>query len=93
MDIAALRREYRRDGLHRADLAADPVEQFRHWFEQARSAELIEPNAMVLSTSDGRRPSSRTVLLKAFATEAMPITRSEIIVQPTRKAGNSPRVM
>jgi pyridoxamine 5'-phosphate oxidase len=66
VDIAALRREYRRDGLHRADLAADPVEQFRHWFEQARSAELIEPNAMVLSTSDGRRPSSRTVLLKAF---------------------------
>jgi pyridoxamine 5'-phosphate oxidase len=52
--------------LRRADLAADPVEQFRLWFEQARTAELLEPNAMVLSTSDGQRPSSRTVLLKAF---------------------------
>ncbi|MFQ6538303.1 MULTISPECIES: pyridoxamine 5'-phosphate oxidase [Aphanothece] len=64
--LAALRREYRRGGLRRADLASDPVEQFRTWFEQARTAELPEPNAMVLSTSDGQRPSSRTVLLKAF---------------------------
>ena len=65
-DLSQLRRDYRRGGLRRADLAADPVEQFRLWFEQARTAELLEPNAMVLSTSDGQRPSSRTVLLKAF---------------------------
>lgn len=30
------------------------------------AAELLEPNALVLSTTDGRRPSSRTVLLKAY---------------------------
>ncbi len=65
-DIAQLRQDYRRDGLRRADLAADPVEQFRAWFHQAVAAELLEPNAMVLSTSDGQRPSTRTVLLKAF---------------------------
>jgi pyridoxamine 5'-phosphate oxidase len=65
-DLAALRRDYQRGGLHRADLAADPVEQFRLWFAQARDAPLLEPNAMVLSSSDGQRPSSRTVLLKAF---------------------------
>ena len=65
-DLSQLRRDYRRGGLRRAELAADPVEQFRLWFEQARTAELLEPNAMVLSTSDGQRPSSRTVLLKAF---------------------------
>lgn len=65
-DLADLRRDYRRGALRRADLHADPVEQFRLWFEQACAAELLEPNAMVLSTSDGRRPSSRTVLLKAF---------------------------
>jgi pyridoxamine 5'-phosphate oxidase len=65
-DLSQLRRDYRHGGLRRADLAADPVEQFRLWFEQARMAELLEPNAMVLSTSDGQRPSSRTVLLKAF---------------------------
>jgi pyridoxamine 5'-phosphate oxidase len=65
-DIAQLRRDYRRDGLRRADLDVDPVAQFRTWFSQATVAELLEPNAMVLSTTDGVRPSSRTVLLKAF---------------------------
>jgi pyridoxamine 5'-phosphate oxidase len=65
-DLAQLRRNYQRDGLRRADLDADPVAQFRRWFHQATAAELLEPNAMVLSTSDGVRPSSRTVLLKAF---------------------------
>jgi pyridoxamine 5'-phosphate oxidase len=30
------------------------------------AAELVEPNAMVLSTTDGHRPSSRSVLLKAY---------------------------
>jgi len=65
-DLSQLRRDYRRGGLRRADLQADPLEQFRLWFEQARTAELLEPNAMVLGTSDGQQPSSRTVLLKAF---------------------------
>jgi pyridoxamine 5'-phosphate oxidase len=65
-DLSQLRRDYRRRGLQRTDLHADPLEQFRLWFEQACAAELLEPNAMVLSTSDGQRPSSRTVLLKAF---------------------------
>jgi pyridoxamine 5'-phosphate oxidase len=65
-DPAQLRRDYRRQALRRGDLAADPVAQFRRWFDQAVAAELIEPNAMVLGTSDGVRPSARTVLLKAF---------------------------
>jgi len=65
-DPAGLRRDYGRSSLRRADLAADPLEQFRHWFAQAQQAQLLEPNAMVLGTSDGTRPSSRTVLLKAF---------------------------
>jgi pyridoxamine 5'-phosphate oxidase len=65
-DPAQLRRDYRSAALRRADLAADPVTQFRRWFDQAVAAELSEPNAMVLGTSDGHRPSARTVLLKAF---------------------------
>ncbi len=65
-DVAEMRRNYTRDGLSRADLAPDPVGQFRHWFADAMAAELLEPNALVLSTTDGRRPSSRTVLLKAY---------------------------
>ena len=65
-DVAALRRNYTRDGLRRGDLEPDPVGQFRKWFSEATAAELVEPNAMVLSTTDGKRPSSRTVLLKAY---------------------------
>lgn len=65
-DVAALRREYCREGLRRADLTENPVAQFRKWFHEATAADLVEPNAMVLSTTDGQRPSSRTVLLKAY---------------------------
>lgn len=65
-DIAKFRRNYTRDGLRRRDLATDPIAQFRQWFKEAIDAEILEPNAMVLATTDGKRPSSRTVLLKAY---------------------------
>ena len=65
-DVALLRKEYRQAGLRREDLDPDPIAQFRRWLTDALAAELPEPNAMVLATSDGSRCSSRTVLLKAF---------------------------
>jgi len=65
-DVAELRRNYTRDGLSRADLDPDPVAQFRRWFTQAVEAQIVEPNAMVLGTTDGKRPSARSVLLKAY---------------------------
>ncbi|MFM8683678.1 MAG: pyridoxamine 5'-phosphate oxidase [Chthoniobacterales bacterium] len=65
-DVAELRRNYTRDGLSRADLDPDPVGQFRRWFTQAVEAQIVEPNAMVLATTDGKRPSARSVLLKAY---------------------------
>ena len=67
MNLAHHRREYTKNGLDRADLAADPLDQFRQWFEQAVAANITEPNAMALSTvgPDGR-PSVRTVLLKSY---------------------------
>ncbi len=66
MDLSELRKEYADHGLDRHELHDDPLEQFRHWFAQAKSAGVVEPNAMVLSTTDVQgSPSSRTVLLKA----------------------------
>jgi pyridoxamine 5'-phosphate oxidase len=67
--MASMRREYCRDGLRRADLAPDPFAQFERWFDQAREAGVIEPNAMSLATvtPDGRAV-VRTVLLKGFDT-------------------------
>ncbi|HCW88763.1 MAG TPA: pyridoxamine 5'-phosphate oxidase [Marinobacter sp.] len=67
MDIGSMRREFETDGLSREDLASHPVAQFQTWFEDARSAGLLEPNAMSLATAgaDGM-PDVRTVLLKYF---------------------------
>lgn len=52
-------------GLHRNGVLPDPIEQFKKWFDEAKSAQVVEPNAMTLATAnkDGW-PSSRTVLLK-----------------------------
>ena len=51
--------------LERGDLAADPIEQFRRWFDEAADAGVPLPNAMGLATAgaDGR-PSVRHVLLR-----------------------------
>jgi len=38
MAIADLRREYRLTGMRRKDLEADPIVQFRKWFDQASGA-------------------------------------------------------
>ena len=65
MDIASLRKSYERDELDEASAAADPLNQFQRWLEQALNAQLPEPNAMTLATvgADGR-PSTRVVLIK-----------------------------
>ena len=65
--IADLRKDYTLDGLDRPDVLTDPIAQFGVWFEEALAADLLEPNAMVLSTvhPDGS-PSGRVVLLKGF---------------------------
>lgn len=66
-ELADLRRDYRRDGLAEADLAGDPLTQFRRWLDAAMAAGVAEPNAMVLATVDGAgQPSARTVLLKGL---------------------------
>jgi pyridoxamine 5'-phosphate oxidase len=66
-DLASLRAEYQLAGLDEADLASDPFTMFSRWFDNARTAGVLEPNAMVLSTvsADGQ-PSARTVLLKGL---------------------------
>ncbi|MCF3103952.1 pyridoxamine 5'-phosphate oxidase [Streptomyces roseoverticillatus] len=62
-----MREQYRSEGISESDLAPDPYEQFAIWFAEVFAAGLREPNAMVVSTADADgRPSSRTVLLKAY---------------------------
>jgi pyridoxamine 5'-phosphate oxidase len=65
MDIAHLRQEYMRERLDEDAVAADPIAQFRAWFDEAVQAKLPMVNAMTLATAtaDGQ-PSARIVLLK-----------------------------
>ena len=60
--VAAMRRSYSDSGFTPHE---DPFIQFKIWLKAAAENPLIvEANAMVLSTTDGNQPSSRTVLLK-----------------------------
>ncbi|MDQ2737622.1 MAG: pyridoxamine 5'-phosphate oxidase family protein, partial [Actinomycetota bacterium] len=63
--LAEMRENYTLGGLSEQDLAPDWVGQFDRWLNEATTAGVSEPNAMVLATA-GRtgRPASRTVLAK-----------------------------
>jgi pyridoxamine 5'-phosphate oxidase len=65
--VAQLRREYEALGLSERDMAADPITQFRIWFDGVLEAGLQEPNAFVLATADAKAvPSARAVLMKGI---------------------------
>jgi len=62
-----MRREFESEGLNRSALDDDPVRQFQNWFDEARRAGILEPNAMSLATTGSSgMPDLRTVLLKYF---------------------------
>ncbi|WP_080753276.1 pyridoxamine 5'-phosphate oxidase [Janthinobacterium lividum] len=65
--LAAMRTDYVQSSLSETDVLADPIAQFQKWFAEAVNAQVMEPNAMDLSTvtPDGK-PSSRIVLIKQF---------------------------
>jgi pyridoxamine 5'-phosphate oxidase len=57
--------QYETAGLDIGDVLDDPLEQWRHWHDEAYEAGVAEPNAMVLSTVDADgAPDSRTVLVR-----------------------------
>ena len=64
-DLSNLRKEYLKSGIIKDDLKINPIEQFSLWFDQAIEANIIEPSAMSLATSDDYI-GIRTVLLKFF---------------------------
>ena len=52
MRFSEHRRQYTLGGLKRADLSADPIEQFERWQIQAIEAGLADPTACVLATHE-----------------------------------------
>lgn len=79
VDPAALRIDYPDEGLLEDDLAPTWPEQFARWFDDAVTAELPEPNAVLLATAgaDGL-PDARLVLMKAWDADGVVVfTNSE----------------
>jgi len=63
--VADIRRDYAREELVESSVEDNPIDQFVIWFEQAVSSNMLDPNAMTLSTATRNGvPSSRIVLLK-----------------------------
>lgn len=67
--VADLRINYVTNELLERNVSDDPVRQFEIWFKDAKDSGIREPNAMVLSTIEDNKPSSRVVLLKGFDSE------------------------
>ncbi len=67
INIAKMRKEYQLKSLLEKDVDADPIKQFRQWWNDATMSIVKEPNAMTLATSTKKgKPSARIVLLKGL---------------------------
>ena len=66
MELFNYRKSYTKDKLSINDIGDNPVDFFVKWFKEAENSDqIIEPNAMTISTVDEKSfPSSRVVLLK-----------------------------
>lgn len=65
-EVANLRRNYTKHHLLDAECADNAIEQFQFWFDEAVKGDILEPNAMILSTIEANKPKSRVLLLKDF---------------------------
>jgi len=66
MELFNYRKSYTKDKLSINDIGDNPIDFFVKWFKEAENSDqIIEPNAMTISTVDENSfPSSRVVLLK-----------------------------
>ncbi|MGV8969115.1 MAG: pyridoxamine 5'-phosphate oxidase [Microbacteriaceae bacterium] len=85
MDSLARHTDYGSVELNESNFGANPLEDFARWLSEAESADVYEPNAMVVSSIDpDGRPSSRTVLLKGLDREGF-----EFVTNYTSRKGKA----
>ena len=66
-NIADIRKDYQLQSLSEAEVAANPVQQFGKWWQDAVNSKIDEVNAMTLATVDAHGiPAARIVLLKGY---------------------------
>ena len=69
-NIADIRKDYKLKSFYESDAAANPIDQFTKWWDEAVKAEIEEVNAMTLATASiDAKPSARIVLLKGYTKE------------------------
>ncbi len=69
-DLKDLRKEYSLAMLDELHTDANPILQFKKWFQEAMDSQITEPYAMTISTvNSANRPSSRVVLLRNVSEE------------------------
>lgn len=66
INIQNLRVNYKKFKLVENKLPKNPFVLFSKWFNEILKSDILEPNAMILSTSLKNKPSSRVVLLKQY---------------------------
>jgi pyridoxamine 5'-phosphate oxidase len=90
-EIAAMRQDYTVGELMEDTSPLEPWELFSNWFAIARKAEILEPNAMILSTvSKEGQPTSRVVLLKDFDVGGL-VFFTNYLSQKGEQLSNEPR--
>ena len=91
-EIAAMRQDNKVGELLESSAPPEPWELFSSWFEIARKAKILEPNAMILSTvAEDGQPTSRVVLLKDFNHRGL-VFFTNYLSQKGKHLTNNPRV-
>jgi pyridoxamine 5'-phosphate oxidase len=90
-ELFARRVQYETAGLDVADVEANPIVQWQRWYDDAASAGVSEPNAMVIATAtaDGR-PDARFVLIRAVDERGF-VFHTNYTSPKSRQAGGNPR--
>lgn len=67
LNLQDMRREYKQSELDESSVDESPFVEFEKWFKEAQNAQILEPNTMLLATSNVQNiPNIRAVLLKIF---------------------------
>lgn len=92
MNLEDMRRQYAQRSLDVGDLAPSPFAQFDRWMREAIETQVLEPNAMSLTTVSAEgQPVSRTVLLKGFDERGF-VFYTNFESQKARHIAGNPRV-
>ena len=90
MNLHDQRKTYDRSELLESKIQADPFDQFKLWYADAKSSAIHEANAMVLATATAEgQPSARIVLLKEVTQQGF-VFYTNYLSRKGREIGENP---